>query len=235
MKARILALDSDEHLALQALLPWYVSGTLDRAEAARVGEHLAQCPRCQADAAWQSKLQALQPAVDEASGADVDRQWSALRARLDAQPAQHDNAAPPRARPGAWRWPVRWPARWVVRWAVRPLGLVVGLQAAVMLALAVFVGWSVLLPQHESYRALGAAPAPLTANALVVFRPEATEAQIRQALRAGDARLVGGPTVTDAYLLQIATKVPDAIARLRAQPAVLRVESLESAEAGASR
>ena len=62
----------------------------------------------------------------------------------------------------------------------------------------------------------------------MIFRPEATEAQIRAALRASDARLVGGPTVTDAYLVQLAGPVPQALGRLRAQPGVARVESLVS-------
>ena len=80
----------------------------------------------------------------------------------------------------------------------------------------------------EPYRALGAAPGPATPNALVVFRAVATEAQIRSALRAADARLVGGPTVTDAYLLRLATPGAQTLARLREQGAVLRVESLDA-------
>ena len=50
---------------------------------------------------------------------------------------------------------------------------------------------------------------------------------MRRALRAADARVVGGPTVTDAYLLRIPSLDADALARLRAEPAVARVESLE--------
>ena len=225
MKARIVAFDSDEHVALQALLPWYANGTLARAEAARVDAHLAQCARCRADLEWQMKLRTQPEALaDVGDAGDVERRWSALRERLDADAAasipQASQAPAGRTPRPASRRPIRW-----MPWAF-------GLQTALVLALAVFAGWSALMPS-EPYRALGAAPASATAtaNALVVFRPDATEQQMRRALRAGDARLVGGPTVTDAYLLQIgsATTTAEAIARLRAQPGVLRVESLEAA------
>ena len=224
MNARIVSFDSDAHLALQELLPWYASGTLPRDEAAQVEAHLAQCARCRADLEGQAKLRTLlPPAVAEAGGDDdaaaAERRWSALRERLDADaaarpPARTAHAAPRRRVP---RRPVRW-----LPWAF-------GLQTAFVLALAVLAGWNALTPS-EPYRALGAAPAGVAPNALVVFRPDATEQQMRLALRAGHARLVGGPTVTDAYLLQIgpAADIAEAVARLRAQPGVLRVESLEA-------
>ncbi|MGZ5216143.1 MAG: zf-HC2 domain-containing protein, partial [Caldimonas sp.] len=71
------------------------------------------------------------------------------------------------------------------------------------------------------------APASAEANALALFHADATEQQIRAALRAVGARIVGGPTVTDAYLVRLGDPGPDALARLRAQPGVLRVESLQ--------
>ena len=207
MTARILPLDSDDHQVTQSLLPWYINGTLEEAEASRVQAHLAQCPRCQADAAWQDGLRAVPADVDPAGA--VGRDWAALRSRLDARPVAA-RRAPVAAR---WRW---------TRW----LPLAVGVQVALagVLVLAVFHSTQ----PAEPYRTLGAATSAAAANALVVFRVDATEAQIRHALRASDARLVGGPTVTDAYLLHVAGLGPQTLARLRAQPAVLRVESLES-------
>ena len=95
-----------------------------------------------------------------------------------------------------------------------------------MAVLVLASAW-LFLPPADSYRTLGAAGAPPAANALVVFRPDATEAEMRRALRAADARVVGGPTVTDAYLLRIPALDAEALARLRAEPAVARVESLE--------
>ena len=218
MNARIVSFDSDGHLALQGLLPWYANGTLARDEAAQVEAHLAQCARCRADLDGQLKLRALLPPLN-AQGSDdaaaVEGRWSVLHARLDA-----DAATPPPARAARAAVPRR-PSRWLP-WAF-------GLQTALVLTLAVLAGWNALAPS-EPYRALGTASAAPGANALVVFRPDATEQQMRQALRMGNARLVGGPTVTDAYLLQIVpvANIADAVARLRAQPGVLRVESLEA-------
>lgn len=208
MKARILALDTDEHRHAELLLPWYTNGTLDAAQRARVEAHLSQCPRCQAAAAFQARLRdagasIVPPIVDAAQG------WAAIRERLDPKPA------------AARRPPVGRHRRWTGWWP-----LAVGVQAAVMLGLA--IGWVGVTLRPEPYQALGAMASAPTANALVIFRPEATEAQIRAALRASDARLVGGPTVTDAYLVQLSGPVPQALGRLRAQPGVARVESLVS-------
>ncbi|HEX7435696.1 MAG TPA: zf-HC2 domain-containing protein [Caldimonas sp.] len=206
MKARILALDSDEHRVVEALLPWFVNATLERTEASLVEAHLARCARCQADAAAQGRLRGLPVAA--APAGDIERDWAVLRNRLEAKPAA---ARPPTA-----------PARgWRMRW----LPIAVGLQGALVLVLAVALFGSTR--QVEPYRTLGAAPVTTTANALVVFRSDATEAEIRHALRASDARLVGGPTVTDAYLLRVPDLGPQALTRLRAQPGVARVESLE--------
>jgi len=207
--ARVIHLETDEHQAVQSLLPWYVNGTLDAEEAARVDGHLAQCARCQADLAWQQELRAAAPDSDPASTAEVDRHWAALSQRLSTAAT----TSPPRPNAvAAW-----FRARW--------LPLAAGLQGVVVLAL-VLAWWNV--PQREeAFHALGAAPTATAANVLVVFRPTATEADIRRVLKANRAQLVGGPTVTNAYLLRLSGLSGDALARLRADGAVMRVESLE--------
>jgi len=65
------------------------------------------------------------------------------------------------------------------------------------------------------------------ANAIVVFRNDATQAETSAALRAAGARIVGGPTAADAYLLQLPEPAAPALARLRAERAVARVEALQ--------
>ena len=205
MKARVFQLDSDPHRAAQTLLPWYGNSTLDAEERIWFEAHLGECPRCQADVEFQRHLQALPAAIP--AGA-ADRGWLALRARLDAKPAA--DLRPATSTSGR---------------AMRWLPLALGLQAMLVLVLA--TAW-LAAPQPAEYRTLGsAASVTTTANALVVFRPDATEAAIRQALRAADARIVGGPTVTDAWLLRLPDTGAGSLARLRAEPAVARVESLE--------
>ena len=206
MKARVLHLDSDQHLAAQILLPWYANASLDPEELARFEAHLGECPRCQADVEFQRRLQAVPAAVPPDA---ADRGWLALRARLEAKPAAHNK--PPAT--GARGWANRW------------LPLALGLQVVLVLFLA--TAW-LIAPRPAEYRTLGTAASATTANALVVFRPNATESAIRQALRAADARIVGGPTVTDAWLLRLPDAGASSLGRLRAEPAVARIESLEA-------
>jgi hypothetical protein len=203
VNARIVSLDSDEHRSAQELLPWFVNGTLDAAEAARVGEHVAQCTACQADVAAQTQWRAV--SFVGAPRADVDHGWAALRTRLDGDAA-------PRRR-GA-----------VFAWWRHALQLAVAAQAAVILVMA-FALVSLLTPP-EPFRALGSAAA-VDANAIVVFRADATQAETSAALRAAGARIVGGPTGADAYLLRLPEPAAPALARLRDERAVVSVEALQ--------
>jgi anti-sigma factor RsiW len=204
MKARVLPLDSSEHRMAQELLPWFVNATLVADEAAPVAAHLAQCLRCQADAAALAALRAVPLGAD--SGGSVERGWAALRSRLDVRPTETGRSS------GRLRW--------------KPsLQLALAAQAVVTLVL---VGALIATTaRNEPYRALGSAPASIEANALAVFRADATEQQMREALRSAGARIVGGPTISDAYLLRIVDLQPETLVRLRAQPGVLRVESLQ--------
>ena len=225
MNGQILRLGGDEHDIVQLLLPWYGNGSLDDAETARVEAHLGRCPRCQADIAWQRKLQAcLTPAVAATDSARpaLEPGWTALRAKIttDAPAATPRPAARP-ARPArvrSWRTTPLW-----LRWAV-------GLQFAAIGGMALVLALSA--PRSDDYRALGAPARASAASVVVVFRADATERQIREALRDSDARLVDGPTVTGAYLLAVApAQHGAALERLRREAAVLRVDSLEAGPA----
>lgn len=199
MTARIIPLDSEDHREAQALLPWLANGTLAPAELERVRRHMAQCERCRSDAAWQEALRSAAVTLPTA-GADVEQGWAAMRTKL----------APREAR----RWPrFGWPA-------------LAGAQAIAMLALAAVLVTRTA-PNEGEFRTLGNTPAAPTANALVVFRPGASEAQVREALRGAQARIVDGPTSTDAYLLYLPSLTPAGFARLRSNGAVMRVESLQ--------
>lgn len=207
--ARVFQLDTDEHQGVQSLLPWYINGTLQDVELARVRSHLAQCALCQADAAWQDELRSCLPAAEPVSNADADRHWAALSQRLGATDARASR-----------------PASAVTNWLrSRWLPFAIGMQGVIVAALA-FV-WLAAPPRDDAFRALGAAPNAVSANVLVVFRPTATESDIRRVLRANRAQLVGGPTVTDAYLLHLSALSAESLSRLRADGTVLRVESLE--------
>jgi hypothetical protein len=188
----------------QELLPWFVNGTLVAAEAAPVAAHLAQCSRCQADAAALAAVRVVPIDVDSAGS--VERGWAALRGRLDARPSETKRSS---GRLG-WRLSLQ------IALATQAVGMLIVVGALIATS-----------ARNEPYRALGNAPVAIDANALAVFRADATEQQMREALRAAGARIVGGPTISDAYLLRMADLKPETLARLRAQPGVLRVESLQ--------
>lgn len=212
MTARVVHLHGDEHEAVQSLLPWYLTGSLADDELARVQAHLRECAECQADAAWQERFcSAHQLPTAAASPQRVDRDWAALTRRIAGE------ASRPRRPPAqpSWRGARWWPFAFAAQSA--------------LVALFVLVWFVAPLREPAEYHALGAAPAATSANVLVVFRPNATEADIRHALRSSRAQLVGGPTVTDAYLLRMEPLTSEALARLRADGVVLRVDSLEGA------
>jgi hypothetical protein len=195
------------HQAVQQLLPWMLAGTLDSAELAMIQPHLQSCAQCQADLAWQRKLRAAAPPPD--AGFDADRAFAQLLPRLGPQ-------APRVSMLGRWRKAAAANGAWL-KWTA----------AAQLAAIGVL---SVLLarPWHDGagYRALGAA-ARADANAVVVFRPDTTEREMRRILQASGARVVDGPTVTDAYVLALpASRADAALARMRAERAVTLAQPL---------
>src|SRR5206468_759166 len=75
--------------------------------------------------------------------------------------------------------------------------------AAQLAILGVFVVVVPSMLQRPGYHALSSATAPASANLIVIFRPSTTEAQLRTILDGSDARVVGGPTDADAFLLHV--------------------------------
>ncbi len=201
----VLHFDPEAHARVQALLPWYVNGRLEDAERAAVDAHLAGCPRCRADLVAERRLHVTLAAA--APTPPSPPPGSRLARALEALA------------------PVSLPMRW--RWLL-------ALQSALLVA-AVAVATVLWLHARDEaaapFRAMGPSPAAGAANAVVMFRPEATEAQIRQALSACDGRFAGGPTATRAYLLALPVADAAALARLRSQPGVAMAESLATGSA----
>lgn len=190
------------HEAAQLLLPWLLAGTLDGAELAMVQNHLQGCAQCQADLAWQRKLRTMAPAPDAAF--DANRAFAQLLPRLPPRLGVLDRCRTAAAANGAW---LKWTA------------------AAELAVIGVL---SVLLLGHDDadYRAMGAA-GRTDANAVVMFRPDTTEREMRRVLQASGARVVDGPTVTDAYVLVLpASQASAALARMRAERAVTLAQPL---------
>jgi len=205
--AHIIRLDAERHRELRDLLPWYATGQLDAAERQRVESHLATCAECQAEVRFERRLD------DEITRMpiDVDQSWSRMRKRLDRDR--------PLGRLRQFAGAVTAPAPWL------------GWAAASFLLLATGV---LLLPsmQPAAYHTLSAAPSAGAGNVVVIFRPDTRERDMREALVANDARLVDGPTTTDAYVLRVpAAKRDAALAALRKRTDVVLAAPLDPGQA----
>ncbi|HJV97048.1 MAG TPA: zf-HC2 domain-containing protein, partial [Albitalea sp.] len=177
----VVRLGGDVHQEVQSLLPWYVTGRLTRAEIDEVEAHLAGCAGCQAELAWERKLQ-VATAAPEGLRRDAERGLAVLRKRIETS----GDAAP---RAVGRRSELPW-----LRWALAAqFAAIVGLVT--LLVAPRFAG--------EPYHALGTPGHAAAGNVVVRFRHDASEADIRRTLNRVGARLVDGPTATDAYLLSV--------------------------------
>jgi hypothetical protein len=190
----------DKHESVQRLLPWMLSGTLDSDDLELIQPHLASCQECQAELDWQREIIAAAPAPDPAL--DPERAFAALLPRL----------GPQEARVGVlerWREALAANSAWL-RWTALAQLATIGVLAAMLARPA----------PDPGYRALGAAP-HAGGDAVIMFKPDTTESEMRRILQASGARVVDGPTVTDAYVLALPPgQAAGALARQRAEQAV---------------
>jgi hypothetical protein len=207
---RLFNFDDPAHRDAVALLPWYVNGTLDGVEHARVEQHVRECLACHSELEAQRGLREL-VRVQDAPPA-LSAALANMHARLDQQSV----------RP----WPVADSLERVAGW-LRPqwLAWVALAQAVCIVALVSLLG----ARDGERFHTLSArSAAPVHTDAVVVvFDGTTTQARIQALLRALDARIVDGPNTRGAYTLEVAAgrqaAVLDALARepgvLFAQPA----------------
>lgn len=209
----------DPHQQVQSLLPWYMNGTLDVSEIAAVEAHLAECVECREDLALE---RAIGGEIDSVS-LDADRGWAALRSRIERTPASEPVIAPAETLTNVV--PIRkgWLQRSVpVRWA-----LAAQAAAAVLIIGAGRLMMPIAAPE-PLYHTLGSAPETAPGNMVVIFRPDTLEQDLRGAVVASGAEMVGGPTVSDAYVLRVAATGRDtALARLRANSHVVLAEPID--------
>ena len=198
----------DPHDEAEELLPWYATGQLDPYERSLVEAHLSDFADCRGQLNVERRMveqcQALTP--------EVDSGWSRLRRRIEAPAA-------PRRRPLAETAAEFWHI------LTRPAVAALATAQVAFVALAATVLPSMTSPAYE---ALGSAPAPADANVIVMFRPEATEFDIRDALNSTGASLVGGPTPANAYLLHVPGKTRAvALSKLRQDDEVTLAEPID--------
>ena len=201
---------AEPHHDAEELIPWYATGQLDGEDLSLVEQHLSNCAHCRRQLAFERGM------VDEFArlSPEIDSGWTRLRQRVEA----------PHRRETPW---ARLGNQAIELWHSlnRPA---IATLAFAQLAFVVVVGALFLSLGKPDYRALGSAPAPQSANAIVMFRADASEAHLRELLQSNGASMVGGPTTAGAYLL----KVPSAsrastLERLRADRNVTMAQPID--------
>lgn len=218
------------HEEAQSLLPWLANGSLAGAELERVQAHLHDCAACRADLDAVHTLRA--PGALSAplpADCDVERALARLLPQLDAPASPASPASPARADTTQ---TVRgWRARLAANDA-RWLRVAAGMQCCVIAVLGALLLHAPGTGEGQpgAYRALGAAPG-VQGGLVVTFKPDTPERELRRIVLENGAHIVGGPTVTGAWVLGTAEAPASVALRLRAQPAVTLAEPLGT-EAG---
>ena len=183
--AKIIRFRSDPHRDTQDDLPWYVTGQLDETERARVDEHLATCALCREDLENERLL-----ANDVAKlPLNADAGWAELKRRMNSTPRQQRLQGQP----------IR-TSRTLPR--VGRIGWLIAAQAVV---LAAFAYTLTPAPTNETYHTLGSPQTGEPANVIVIFRPDVTEADLRNTLTENGAQVVDGPSASGAFGLRVPT------------------------------
>ncbi len=210
---RIIPLNGDEHREFQLLLPWFMNGTLESAEHARIEAQLTGCQECQSELEFERHL-----AVELSGLSDgAERGWSRVRRRLRLEGRRSDTSTPHDVMNPAPRTGGRW-----MGWAIAAQFILLLLASAALI---------LPLEQPARYQTLESAPPVETGNMVVIFRPDTTEAELRQMLNTSNARLVGGPTVAGAYMLQVPkANRQAALSVLRESPTIVLAEPIDPGE-----
>jgi len=215
MTARVVSLGA-AHQNVQELLPWFVMGTLDDDDRATVEQHIEGCAACRGEIAWHQQMHNAN--IAQPLARDADRAFAALRARLPGSLQPRPQAGWLSSALEWWRMQQPW-LRW--SFALQPLAI-----AGLAVALLSGVGRSA--EDQGAFHALSR-PADAAARLVVVFSPQATQADMRRVLLANGAHIVDGPTAADAYVLSVATdRAEQALRQMRTEHSVLLIQSLEA-------
>ncbi|MFZ6723129.1 zf-HC2 domain-containing protein [Undibacterium sp. Ji49W] len=212
---------SDEamHAIVQDLLPWYVVNTLQPDEKQLVQKHLQTCTTCKDDLQWQIKLQAQEPAANTAP--NPERALARLLPKLDTQNKPVQPAGVKEKNSLLEHLRTLLPAS-----GTRSMGWIMAAQTAIIVGLVVHLA----LPTQDnsSYHVLGSGERS-SGNIVVVFKPETTVKDIQRIMSLNDARIIDGPTVTNAYLLNVPDdRLTQSVDELRSEAVIELVESLQA-------
>jgi len=197
--------DEIEREEIEMLLPWYVTGKLDRADMAKVESYLARHPRmaAQLDLIRVEREQAV--LANEALGSPS----AAARDRLMASLAPAGSGIAQRIVGSAAFGKIAHfftaPTARGVQWAAMAAGVLVFVQAAAITSLLVRDGGSTY--QTAAGQSTGPGQwAGHGVSALVVFADEAKASAIARLLSEFDANIVDGPKPGGVYKIRLQTE-----------------------------
>lgn len=228
--------EEKEHF--EKLLPWLANGTLDKGERGIMQQYADNDPACSnALAAEQNIASNFQNMRSETETDIAPANWLAVRNRLieeqnlsdleNSKARQADNV---RTAKRSWFAPVQ-------DWFQKH-GAVGGFAVAQMAALVVIFAFpSAILgtgseQEDASYRVYADTPAAISAkdagNVIIAFNPDITEQAMRETLADAEASIVGGPTATGGYFVQVDPAKRDSIIqKLQDNDAIMIAEPIE--------
>ncbi|HET9694133.1 MAG TPA: zf-HC2 domain-containing protein [Steroidobacteraceae bacterium] len=223
---------TDVHAAVFDLLPWWVNGTLEGAEAALVDHHLQACEACRREVATQQRLRdAIRDdvsKVEHAPQASFEKLWSRIEEMERDVPRTDADTSPPLTAPARASPPAA--ARWRLAAAIL---LVVGAASLGT------VSWR-SSRQDDAARYHTATSAERVDSAAprirAVFADTTTVEELATITRAAGLTVVAGPTEAGVYTLALqrnasAAAIDEAVVRLRDDPRVRFAEPVASREA----
>ena len=222
MNSTIVEMDESGHQKIEKLLPWLLVDALTGDELVMMRTHLQNCQQCQESLEWQRRLQTVDLPTPAFPRPDMNRAFAALYRQLPRkQQFEMDQGWFSRLRK---RLHIDGNA---MRWA-----LLAQFVAIAVLSIALLMSSGVRPGYPSTFRALGSAPS-VQGTVVVLFQEGTTEQELRRIVRSVKARIIDGPTVTGAYVLNIPntpnTQQFSGITALRQEPAVALVESLDAA------
>jgi anti-sigma factor RsiW len=182
-------LADDGHV--EALIPWYVNGTLGVSDTQQVQRHIQSCEQCRASVELERKIATLVLEHRDTLDCAPQSGWTHIAAQLDAR-------TPLLRKPSVRRLRQRVSGKRMVR-------TLLILQAAAIAGLGIAVVQLLNTGPEESYRTLSdVAPAPAaSATTLrVVFNGATTSDDIRTLLEPIGGTIRSGPTANGVYTIE---------------------------------
>ncbi len=222
--------NNPDHDVVIELLPWYVNGTLNSAEQARVDRHLGSCAECRQELLLYRQLDRQRSAGRHAADWQPSPAGFAnILKGIDALESGNDTRLSSEKTPGRLATFSTW-----LKETPRPVFWFMSLETLALTALVLLVIVRLPPPPEEHlFQTLSNERPPVNASLprlSIVFAEDITEREIRGLLQSQHGQLVQGPSMLGVYTLQLAAasehKLQQAMNQLRSHPKVKLVEAV---------